>query len=61
MIEIQTFPFNPIQVNTYILWDLETKDCILVDPGNWNTGEDEILTSLKRVKCCQNNSYSCTF
>jgi len=45
MIKIQVFPFNPIQVNTYVVWDSETKDCILIDPGNWNIGEDEILTS----------------
>lgn len=45
MIKIQIFPFNPVRVNTYVLWDSETKDCIIVDPGNWNIGEDEILTS----------------
>ncbi|MBJ2175140.1 MBL fold metallo-hydrolase [Aureibaculum sp. A20] len=45
MIHVQVFPFNPVQVNTYVLWDSETKDCILIDPGCWNTEEEQILVS----------------
>ena len=37
--EIKTFHFNPIMVNTYILSD-ETGEAILVDPGNCQVFED---------------------
>lgn len=33
MINIHYFTFGPFQENTYILWD-ESKECILIDPGN---------------------------
>lgn len=32
MIQIKKFTFNPIQENTYLLYD-ETGECILIDPG----------------------------
>jgi hydroxyacylglutathione hydrolase len=32
MIQIKKFTFNPVQENTYILYD-ETKECIIVDAG----------------------------
>ncbi len=32
MIEVQSFVFNPLQENTYVLFD-ETKECVVVDPG----------------------------
>ena len=39
---IQSFTFNPIQENTYILYD-ETKECVIVDPGCYDREEkDEI-------------------
>jgi glyoxylase-like metal-dependent hydrolase (beta-lactamase superfamily II) len=39
---IKTFVFNPIQENTYILWD-ETKECVIVDAGNLSAREDKVL------------------
>lgn len=38
--EIKTFHFNPIMVNTYILSD-ETGEAVIVDPGNCQTYEDQ--------------------
>lgn len=38
--EIKTFHFNPIMVNTYVLSD-ETGEAIIVDPGNCQMHEDE--------------------
>jgi glyoxylase-like metal-dependent hydrolase (beta-lactamase superfamily II) len=38
--EIKTFHFNPLMVNTYILSD-ETGEAVIVDPGNSQTYEDE--------------------
>ncbi len=30
--QLKTFQFNPIGVNTYVLYD-ETKECVIIDPG----------------------------
>ena len=38
--EIKTFHFNPIMVNTYVLSD-ETGEAVIVDPGNCQRYEDE--------------------
>lgn len=43
MINLHFFTFGPFQENTYILWD-ETKECILLDPGNSNATENKKLT-----------------
>lgn len=43
MLKIQTFVFNPFQVNTYILSD-ETKECIIIDPGCFDEDEGKILS-----------------
>ena len=39
---IQRFVFNPIQENTYVLWDA-TGECIVVDAGNFSPREDAVL------------------
>ena len=36
------FVFNPIQENTYVVWD-ETKECIIIDAGNMSAREDRVL------------------
>ena len=36
------FVFNPIQENTYIVWD-ESKECIIIDAGNMSAREDKVL------------------
>lgn len=38
--KIQTFTFNPFQENTYILYDEETLEGMIVDPGCFNTEEE---------------------
>jgi len=38
MISIQQFTFNPYQENTYVLFD-ETNDCVIIDPGMYDSGE----------------------
>lgn len=35
--------FNPIQENTYIVWD-ESKECVIIDAGNFSAREDSMLT-----------------
>lgn len=42
MISIQGFTFNPFEENTYVLYD-ETKECVIIDPGCYNTHEREEL------------------
>lgn len=39
---IATLVFNPIQENTYILWD-DTKECVVIDAGNSQPKEDAAL------------------
>lgn len=40
---IKTFHFNPIDVNTYVLYD-DTKQALIIDPGNYIPEEDKILS-----------------
>ena len=42
MIQIQGFTFNPFEENTYLLYD-ETKECVIIDPGCYNTHEQQEL------------------
>lgn len=39
---IKIFEFNPLQENTYILYD-ETKECVIIDPGCYEQDEKEAL------------------
>lgn len=39
--------FNPIQENTYVVWD-DTKECIIIDAGNYSAREDAMLTDFIR-------------
>ena len=38
-----TFTCNPIQENTYLLWDEETLEAAIVDCGTWNRHEEQLL------------------
>lgn len=42
MLNIACLPFNPIQENTYVLWD-ETNECVVIDAGNSSPREDAAL------------------
>ncbi|WP_200976806.1 MBL fold metallo-hydrolase [Echinicola sp. 20G] len=44
MLQVKSFTFNPFQENTYILYD-HTKKAIIIDPGCYEKGEKETLTS----------------
>tara|TARA_B100001939_G_C16919327_1_gene608525 strand:+ start:688 stop:1332 length:645 start_codon:yes stop_codon:yes gene_type:complete len=41
--KIKTFTFNPFAENTYVVYDEETKDCIIIDPGCYDSSEEKIL------------------
>ena len=38
--EVKTFHFNPLMVNTYIVSD-ETGEAVIIDPGNSRAYEDD--------------------
>ena len=38
-----SFTFNPLQENTYLLWDEETLEAAIVDAGTWNRQEEQML------------------
>lgn len=53
MLKIKIFTFNLFAENTIVLWDDETKDAAVVDPGNSSAEEDELLakfTSTEKLK-----------
>lgn len=43
MIQIQKFTFNLFSENTFVLWDEETKECAIVDPGCSDRHEENEL------------------
>lgn len=45
MLKIHTLPFNMFGVNTYILWNSDTNDAAIIDPGMCNTRERDTLDS----------------
>lgn len=42
MLNVKSFTFNPIQENTYILYN-EKKDCCIIDPGCYFSAEEDEL------------------
>ena len=42
MLKIASLTFNPIQENTYVVWD-DTLECIVVDAGNSTPRENAAL------------------
>src|SRR5690606_22025604 len=53
MIQIKTFVFNPYQENTYVLYDEQSRTCILVDPGMYGHAEEERLSAFIAEKALQ--------
>jgi glyoxylase-like metal-dependent hydrolase (beta-lactamase superfamily II) len=43
MLTVQSFTFNPVQENTYIIYN-ENKDCCIIDPGCYFASEEKELT-----------------
>ncbi len=49
MLKILQFVFNPFQENTYVVYDPESLECAIVDPGMMEPEEEEALAeSIKR-------------
>lgn len=49
MIKIKRFVFNPIQVNTYVVYD-ETNECVVIDAGCYFDNEKQELISFIEQK-----------
>ena len=43
MIKTETFVFNPFSENTYVVWDDDSLEGIVIDPGCSNNSEENIL------------------
>ena len=43
MLQFESFVFNPFAENTYVVHDDNTKECIIIDPGCSNAGEENEL------------------
>ena len=50
MLEVKVFNFNMFAENTIILWDDETKDAAVIDPGTSSTDEEKILSDFVSSK-----------
>src|SRR6476469_2245880 len=42
MLTVQSFTFNPVQENTYVVYN-ENKDCCIIDPGCYFASEEQAL------------------
>ncbi|MFN3772142.1 MBL fold metallo-hydrolase [Cloacibacterium normanense] len=49
MLHIHIFRFNPFSENTYVLFN-DQKNGVIIDPGNWNEKENEILENFIKEK-----------
>ena len=43
MIEVKTFTFNPFSENTYVVWERESNETIVIDPGCFSAKEENEL------------------
>ena len=43
MLQFESFVFNPFAENTYVVYDENIKDCVIIDPGCSNAGEENEL------------------
>lgn len=45
MTTVLSLPFNPVQENTYIVYDNDTRECIIFDPGCYTPAEEQKLVA----------------
>lgn len=43
MLKLDSFVFNPFSENTYVVYDDDTKECVIIDAGCSNNGEENQL------------------
>ena len=44
MLKMEKFVFNSFQVNTYLVWDPETLEAAIIDPGCFSTQEKALIS-----------------
>ena len=44
MLVVKKFVFNMFSVNTYVIWDESTEECLIIDPGCCNLKEEQEIT-----------------
>ena len=49
MLNVKIFQFNPLQENTYLIFN-EQLQCIIIDPGCYTDQEREIITQFIKTK-----------
>lgn len=52
MLNVQSFTFNALEENTYVLYD-ETKQCIVIDPGCYDKSEEHELSDFIQSNALQ--------
>jgi len=45
MTKILSFTFNPVQENTFIVYDEDSREAIIIDPGCFSTAEEQALVA----------------
>ncbi len=50
MLNIQKFVFNPFSENTFVLWDDESLECMIIDPGCSDISEENELFDFIKSK-----------
>ena len=45
MVQVKVFTFNLFAENTFVIWDNETKEAAVIDPGNSTDEEQKVLTN----------------
>jgi len=51
MLKVHFFTFNPFQENTYVVFDEDTKEAAIIDPGCYDSEEEEaLLAFVKKEK-----------
>ncbi len=43
MIKIETFVFNMFSENTFVVWDKESNEAAVIDPGMSSISEEELI------------------
>ena len=49
MLKIKTFTFNMFGVNTYIVWNPDTREAAIIDPGMINEDEQLALARFTKI------------
>lgn len=50
MLQVQVFEFNPFMVNTYVVWNNNTKETIIIDAGCFDDNEEKLLDDFIKSK-----------